>query len=90
MRPGVLTRRCRDATRRFRCLIRHVVTGNPLTPPFPAGLEQAVFGMGCFWGAGHPSKPAETVEIRLPMLGDEAGPFAKRTYSIRIRARQLR
>jgi hypothetical protein len=35
-------------------------------------------------------KPAETVEIRLPMLGDEAGPFAKRTYSIRIRARQLR
>jgi len=35
-------------------------------------------------------KPAETVEIRLPTLGDEAGPFAKRTYSIRIRARQLR
>ena len=35
-------------------------------------------------------KPAETVEIRLPLLGDEAGPFAKRTYSIRIRARQLR
>ena len=35
-------------------------------------------------------KPAETVEIRLPMLGDEAGPFAKRAYSIRIRARQLR
>lgn len=35
-------------------------------------------------------KPAETVEIRLPMLGGEAGPFAKRAYSIRIRARQLR
>lgn len=30
---------------------RHVVTGHPLRPPFPAGLEQAVFGMGCFWGA---------------------------------------
>jgi peptide-methionine (S)-S-oxide reductase len=29
----------------------HFVNGNPLTPPFPAGLEQAVFGMGCFWGA---------------------------------------
>ena len=28
----------------------HVVNGHPLTPPFPAGLEQAVFGMGCFWG----------------------------------------
>ena len=30
---------------------RHHVNGNPLQPPFPAGLEQAVFGMGCFWGA---------------------------------------
>ncbi len=29
----------------------HVVTGHPLRPPFPAGLEQAVFGLGCFWGA---------------------------------------
>jgi peptide-methionine (S)-S-oxide reductase len=30
---------------------RHAVTGHPLAPPFPPGLEQAVFGMGCFWGA---------------------------------------
>ena len=29
----------------------HDVLGNPLTGPFPEGLEQAVFGMGCFWGA---------------------------------------
>jgi peptide-methionine (S)-S-oxide reductase len=29
----------------------HFVNGHRLTPPFPAGLEQAVFGMGCFWGA---------------------------------------
>jgi hypothetical protein len=35
-------------------------------------------------------KPAETVEIRLPTLGEEAGPFGKRAYSVRIRARQLR
>jgi len=30
---------------------RHVVLGTPLEGPFPAGLEQAVFGLGCFWGA---------------------------------------
>ena len=29
----------------------HAVNGAPLKPPFPAGLEQAVFGLGCFWGA---------------------------------------
>ncbi len=30
---------------------RHFVTGNPIVPPFPENLEQALFGMGCFWGA---------------------------------------
>lgn len=29
----------------------HFVNGRPLQPPFPAGLEQAIFGLGCFWGA---------------------------------------
>jgi peptide-methionine (S)-S-oxide reductase len=29
----------------------HDVLGTPLRPPFPAGLEQAIVGMGCFWGA---------------------------------------
>jgi len=29
----------------------HFVNGNPLKPPFPDGLEQVVFGLGCFWGA---------------------------------------
>ena len=29
----------------------HFVNGHPIKPPFPAGMEQAVFGMGCFWGA---------------------------------------
>jgi peptide-methionine (S)-S-oxide reductase len=30
---------------------RHHVLGTPLLPPFPAGTERAMFGMGCFWGA---------------------------------------
>ena len=30
---------------------RHYVNGHPLVPPFPAGMQEAVFGMGCFWGA---------------------------------------
>ena len=30
---------------------RHAVLGTPLAPPFPDGLEQALFAMGCFWGA---------------------------------------
>ena len=29
----------------------HFVNGNRLEPPFPAGTELALFGMGCFWGA---------------------------------------
>ncbi|WNZ25408.1 peptide-methionine (S)-S-oxide reductase MsrA [Leptolyngbya sp. NK1-12] len=30
---------------------RHFVNGHPLKPPFPAGMELAMFGLGCFWGA---------------------------------------
>ena len=30
---------------------KHVVLGTPMVPPFPGGLETAVFGLGCFWGA---------------------------------------
>jgi peptide-methionine (S)-S-oxide reductase len=29
----------------------HAVNGNRIVPPFPEGLQQAVFGLGCFWGA---------------------------------------
>src|SRR5215218_10515325 len=28
----------------------HFVNGHPLKGPYPEGMEQAVFGMGCFWG----------------------------------------
>lgn len=30
---------------------KHYVTGHSLKPPFPAGSERALFGLGCFWGA---------------------------------------
>ena len=30
---------------------RHFINGHSLKPPFPAGLETAIFGLGCFWGA---------------------------------------
>src|SRR5580704_15519565 len=29
----------------------HFVNGHRILPPFPAGLREAVFGLGCFWGA---------------------------------------
>ncbi len=58
----------------------------------------------CRWPSGSPNivgpqryvkseaklKPGETVEVRLPILSDDAGAFAKRAFSIKIRARQLR
>jgi peptide-methionine (S)-S-oxide reductase len=30
---------------------KHFVLGTRLSPPFPQGMELALFGMGCFWGA---------------------------------------
>ena len=30
---------------------RHYVNGNPLQAPYPAGLETAIFALGCYWGA---------------------------------------
>jgi peptide-methionine (S)-S-oxide reductase len=39
----------------------HFVNGNPLRGPFPAHLEQAIFGMGCFWGVERKFWPVEGV-----------------------------
>ncbi|MEP7054566.1 MAG: peptide-methionine (S)-S-oxide reductase MsrA [Actinomycetota bacterium] len=38
-------------TEPLRLTDKHYVLGTPLRPPYPAGLEVAVFGLGCFWGA---------------------------------------
>jgi peptide-methionine (S)-S-oxide reductase len=35
----------------LRTAERHFVNGRALTGPYPEGMEQAVFGLGCFWGA---------------------------------------
>ncbi|MGI9245250.1 MAG: peptide-methionine (S)-S-oxide reductase MsrA [Steroidobacteraceae bacterium] len=37
--------------RRMPVPAQHFVNGNRLEPPFPAGMQQALFGLGCFWGA---------------------------------------
>ena len=36
---------------RMRVPPQHFVNGHALEAPYPAGLEMAVFGLGCFWGA---------------------------------------
>ena len=39
------------SSRPYRVPEKHVVNGNRLEPPYPEGLEVALFGLGCFWGA---------------------------------------
>jgi peptide-methionine (S)-S-oxide reductase len=36
---------------RMEVPVKHFVNDAPLEPPFPAGMEMGMFGMGCFWGA---------------------------------------
>jgi peptide-methionine (S)-S-oxide reductase len=57
---------------------RHEVLGTPLMPPFPEGLERAVFGMGCFWGAERVFWQAEGVYTTA--AGYAGGYTANPTY----------
>jgi peptide-methionine (S)-S-oxide reductase len=49
----------------------HFVNGHALTPPYPEGLEQAIFGEGCFWGAER--KFWETDGVWTTAVGYAAG-----------------
>lgn len=57
---------------------KHFVNGNPLEPPFPAGLETAYFGMGCFWGAER--KFWQTKGVFSTAVGYAAGSTENPTY----------
>ena len=57
---------------------RHYVNGNRLEPPFPAGMELALFGMGCFWGAER--KFWEMPGVYSTSVGYAGGPTPNPTY----------
>jgi peptide-methionine (S)-S-oxide reductase len=56
----------------------HFVSGARLEPPFPAGTERAVFGMGCFWGAER--KFWETPGVYSTAVGYAGGYTPNPTY----------
>lgn len=56
----------------------HFVNGNPIKPPFPEGLEQALFAMGCFWGAER--RFWETAGVYTTAVGYAGGLTPNPTY----------
>ncbi len=57
---------------------KHAVLGHPLREPFPAGLERAVFGLGCFWGAER--KFWQTPGVHTTAVGYAGGETRNPTY----------
>jgi peptide-methionine (S)-S-oxide reductase len=57
---------------------KHFVLGTPLKPPFPEGLELALFGLGCFWGAER--KFWEKKGVYSTSVGYAAGHTPNPTY----------
>ena len=57
---------------------QHFVNGAPMTPPFPEGMERALFGLGCFWGAER--KFWETPGVWTTAVGYAGGYTANPTY----------
>ena len=56
----------------------HFVNGNPIKPPFPDGMERAIFALGCFWGAERLFWQADGVFSTA--VGYIAGPTQNPTY----------
>jgi peptide-methionine (S)-S-oxide reductase len=56
----------------------HFVNGQRIVPPFPQGLERAVFGMGCFWGAER--KFWQTPGVYATAVGYAGGATPNPTY----------
>ncbi len=56
----------------------HHITGNRIKPPFPEGMDCAVFGMGCFWGAER--KFWQTPGVWATAVGYGAGFTPNPTY----------
>ena len=56
----------------------HAVNNAPLLPPFPAGMQMAMFGMGCFWGAER--KFWETKGVSSTAVGYAGGFTPNPTY----------
>jgi peptide-methionine (S)-S-oxide reductase len=46
--PGEALPGCKDA---MAVTNRHFINGHPIQAPFPEGMQRALFGLGCFWGA---------------------------------------
>jgi peptide-methionine (S)-S-oxide reductase len=62
----------------FRLPERHFVSGRPLQPPYPDGLELALFGMGCFWGVER--KFWQRPGVWVTAVGYAGGPTPNPTY----------
>jgi peptide-methionine (S)-S-oxide reductase len=57
---------------------KHYVNGHSMNPPYPAGMEMAMFGIGCFWGAER--KFWQQEGVYLTAVGYAAGPTPNPTY----------
>jgi len=64
--------------RPFAVPARHYVLDAPLEPPFPDGYQQAIFGLGCFWGAER--KFWETPGVYTTAVGYAGGLTPNPTY----------